>query len=131
MRGSRQTPDSNRFSVGAKRERLLAATIDGRQRRLALSFIFHSLPLRENFARSSEVEETMRKLSIKLLGVVIISATLSSAISPAFALGGCGPNQHRNGWGQCVWGGQNEDWCLRTTGHRATRMPNGTLRCLH
>ena len=33
----------------------------------------------------------MKKLSIKLLGVVIISATLSSAISPAFALGGCGP----------------------------------------
>ena len=34
----------------------------------------------------------MRKLSMKLLGVAIISATLSSAISPAFALGGCGPN---------------------------------------
>jgi hypothetical protein len=77
------------------------------------------------------LEETMKKLSMKLLGVVIISATLSSAITPAFALGGCGPNRHRNGWGQCVWGGQNEDWCLRTTGHPATRMPNGTLRCLH
>jgi hypothetical protein len=73
----------------------------------------------------------MKKLSIKLLGVAIISATLSSAISPAFALGGCGPNRHRNGWGQCVWGGQNQDWCLRTTGHTATRMPDGTLRCLH
>src|SRR5271154_4993326 len=82
-------------------------------------------------SRSSEVEETMKKLSMKLLGVVIISATLSSAVSPAFALGGCGPNRHRNGWGQCVWGGQNQDWCLRTTGHRATRMPDGTLRCLH
>jgi hypothetical protein len=100
-------------------------------KRHAVSFIFRSLPLREKFARSSEVEETMKKLSMKLLGVVIISATLSSAVSPAFALGGCGPNRHRNGWGQCVWGGQNEDWCLRTTGHRATRMPNGTLRCLH
>ena len=56
----------------------------------------------------------MKKLSIKLLGVVLISATLSSAITPAFALGGCGPNRHRNGWGECVWGGQNQDWCLRT-----------------
>jgi hypothetical protein len=73
----------------------------------------------------------MRKLAIKLLGIAIISATLSSAITPAYALGGCGPNRHRNGWGQCVWGGQNQDWCLRTTGHPATRMPNGTLRCLH
>jgi hypothetical protein len=85
----------------------------------------------EKNARSSEVEETMRRLSMKLLGVMIISATLSSAISPAFALGGCGPNRHRNAWGQCVWGGQNQDWCLRTTGHPATRMPNGTLRCFH
>src|SRR6202050_5992125 len=75
--------------------------------------------------------DPMKKLSIKLLGVVLISATLSSAMTPAFALGGCGPNRHRNGWGECVWGGQNQDWCLRTTGHTATRMPNGTLRCLH
>ena len=59
----------------------------------------------------------MKNLSVKLLGLVVLSAVLSSAISPAFALGGCGPNRHRNGWGQCVWGGQNEDWCLRTTGH--------------
>ena len=71
----------------------------------------------------------MKKLAIKLLGVVIVSASLSSAISPAFALGGCGPNRHRNGWGECVWGGQNQDWCLRRTGHPATRMPNGNLRC--
>ena len=46
----------------------------------------------------------MRKLSIKLLGIVLISASLSSAVTPAFALGGCGPNRHRNGWGECVWG---------------------------
>ena len=49
----------------------------------------------------------MKKLSIKLLGVVVISAALSSAITPAFALGGCGPNHHRNGWGQCVWGSKS------------------------
>ena len=48
----------------------------------------------------------MKKLWIKLLGIVLISAALSSAVSPAFALGGCGPNRHRNGWGECVWGGQ-------------------------
>jgi hypothetical protein len=71
----------------------------------------------------------MKKLSIRLLGIVLISAALSSAVSPAFALGGCGPNRHRNGWGQCVWGGQNQDWCLRRTGHPATRAYDGTLRC--
>ena len=39
----------------------------------------------------------MKRLSIMLIGVVIVSAVLSSAVSPAFALGGCGPNRHRNG----------------------------------
>jgi hypothetical protein len=92
-------------------------------RSVALSNIFI------HFHRVRDWEATMKKLAIKLLGVVIVSATLSSAISPAFALGGCGPNRHRNGWGQCVWGGQNQDWCLRTTGHPATRMPNGNLHC--
>jgi hypothetical protein len=72
----------------------------------------------------------MKNLSIKLLGVILISVTLSLAVSPALALGGCGPNRHRNAWGYCIWGGQNQDWCLRTSGHPATRMPNGTLRCL-
>src|ERR1700727_896426 len=93
------------------------------KKRCAIEY-FHSLSLRERRGGDDE-----KKLAIKLLGIVIISATLSSAISPAFALGGCGPNRHRNGWGQCVWGGQNQDWCLRTTGHPATRVPNGTLRC--
>jgi hypothetical protein len=79
--------------------------------------------------RRVRMEAAMKKLSIKLLGIVLISATLSTAITPAFALGGCGPNRHRNGYGYCVWGGQNQDWCLRRTGHPATRMPNGTLRC--
>ena len=71
----------------------------------------------------------MKSLSVKLLGAALISLTLSSAITPAFALGGCGPNRHRNAWGYCAWGGQNQGWCVRHTGHRATRMPNGTLRC--
>lgn len=68
----------------------------------------------------------MRTLLAALPGAVIVVVTLSSS---AFALGGCGPNGHRNAWGYCVFGGQNQDWCLRRTGHPATRMPNGTLRC--
>ncbi len=72
----------------------------------------------------------MKKLSAALLGVVVLSAGLSSLTTPAYALGNCGANGHRDGWGHCVYGGQNQDWCLRKTGHRATRMPNGTMRCL-
>ncbi|MGO9008118.1 MAG: GCG_CRPN prefix-to-repeats domain-containing protein [Beijerinckiaceae bacterium] len=71
----------------------------------------------------------MKRLSAALLGVVIISTALSSAVTPAFALGGCGPNFHRNGAGQCVWGGQNQAWCLRHTGHPAVRAPNGEMIC--
>jgi hypothetical protein len=63
-----------------------------------------------------------------LFGLVALS--LMSISSPASALGGCGPNGHRDGWGRCVFGGQNQDWCIRKTGHPATRMPNGTMRCL-
>ncbi|MHB8884550.1 MAG: GCG_CRPN prefix-to-repeats domain-containing protein [Methylovirgula sp.] len=70
----------------------------------------------------------MKSLRTALLGVAILSATLL-AVAPAFALGGCGPNRHRNPWGRCVWGGQNQAWCVRHTGHPAVRMPNGTLRC--
>jgi hypothetical protein len=55
---------------------------------------------------------------------------ISAAVAPAYALGGCGPNAHRNHWGQCVFGGQNQGWCVHHTGHVATRMPDGTLRCL-
>ena len=72
----------------------------------------------------------MKKLSAALLGVVILSAALSSAVTPAAALGGCGPNGHRSSVsGRCVWGGQNQAWCLRHTGHTAVRMPDGTMRC--
>ena len=46
---------------------------------------------------------SVKKLLIRLAGVVMVSTVLSSAVSPAFALGGCGPNRHRNGWGHCVW----------------------------
>lgn len=72
----------------------------------------------------------MKKLSAALLGAVIVSAAAAMISQPASALGGCGPNGHRNAWGQCVFGGQNQDWCLRKTGHVATRMPDGRLVCL-
>ncbi len=71
----------------------------------------------------------MKKLSATLLGVVILSAALSSAVTPAFALGGCGPNGHRGPYGGCRGGGQNQAWCLRQKGHTAVRMPDGTMRC--
>jgi hypothetical protein len=70
------------------------------------------------------------KFSAALLGIVVLSATLSFLATPASALGGCGPNGHRDGWGHCVFGGQNQAYCIRRTGHPATRMPDGTLRCL-
>jgi hypothetical protein len=73
----------------------------------------------------------MKNISATLLGFVILSATLSSAVTPAFALGGCGPNSHRSSvTGRCIWGGQNQAWCVRHTGHPAVRMPNGELVCI-
>jgi hypothetical protein len=71
----------------------------------------------------------MKKLSAALFGVVILSAALSSAATPAFALGDCGANFHRDAAGRCVWGGQDEHWCLRHTGHAAVRGPNGSWWC--
>ncbi len=70
----------------------------------------------------------MKKLSAALFGVMILSAALSSA-TPAFALGDCGPNGHRNGAGECVFGGQDQGWCMKTTGHPAVRAPNGEMIC--
>lgn len=64
-----------------------------------------------------------------LASTVLLLAAGLSAATPAYALGGCGPNRHRNFYGVCVFGGQREDYCLRRTGHLATRMPNGNLRC--
>jgi hypothetical protein len=72
----------------------------------------------------------MKKASATLLGVVFFFAALSSAVTPAFALGGCGPNHHRSSvTGRCIWGGQNQAWCIRHTGQPAVRMPDGTMRC--
>ena len=71
----------------------------------------------------------VKRFSLALLGAVVLSATLSLAVSPAFALGDCAANYHPNENGKCVFGGQNEDYCLKTKGHPATRMPNGTMVC--
>jgi hypothetical protein len=71
----------------------------------------------------------MKKTSAALLGVVIVSAVLSAAATPAFALGGCGAEFHRDAAGRCVWGGQDEHWCLKHTGHAAAPGPNGTWVC--
>ena len=70
-----------------------------------------------------------KKLSAALLGIVIVSATLAAAVMPASALGECGPNRHRDPWNHCVWGGQNQDWCLRHTGHEAAFGAHGTRWC--
>ena len=73
----------------------------------------------------------MKKVSATLIGVVLVSAAVASAATPAFALGGCGPNFHRSSvTGRCVWGGQNQAWCIRHTGRPAVVMPDGTLRCI-
>ena len=73
----------------------------------------------------------MKPLRSVLLGIVIVSTIVSSAVAPAFALGGCGPNRHRNSvTGHCVFGGQNQSWCLRHTGHTAVRAPNGNVVCI-
>jgi hypothetical protein len=70
------------------------------------------------------------RVKAALLGVMVLSTTLSSAVAPAFALGDCGPNRHRNAFGYCVWGGQNQAWCLRHTGHTSTPGPDGTRWCV-
>jgi hypothetical protein len=70
----------------------------------------------------------MKALRPVLLGAAIAAATLSS-VAPAFALGGCGPNGHRDAWGRCEWGGQNQNWCLRQTGHPSTYVGHGVWRC--
>src|SRR5665213_1670459 len=78
---------------------------------------------------STHVEVFMKKLSATLLGVVVLSAAVASAVTSALALGGCGANMHRGAGNRCYWGGENEAWCLKHTGHTAVRMPNGEMVC--
>jgi hypothetical protein len=73
----------------------------------------------------------MKPLRSVLLGIVIVSTIVSSAVAPAFALGGCGPNRHRNSvTGRCIFGGQNQGWCMKHTGRAAVRAPNGNMVCI-
>jgi len=60
---------------------------------------------------------------------VLTASLISIAITPAYALGGCGPNRHRGWGGHCYWGGQHQSWCLRHTGHRAVPNGHGALVC--
>ena len=71
----------------------------------------------------------MKKVSAVLVSGLVAFTVLTTAVSPALALGGCGPNAHRGYGGRCYFGGQNQGWCMRRTGHAATRMPNGELVC--
>lgn len=73
----------------------------------------------------------MKKL-LPLFGLAaLLAVDLSYATTPASALGGCGPNRHRSSvTGRCIWGGQNQAWCVRHTGHRAIRTPSGRLVCV-
>ena len=70
----------------------------------------------------------MKTTTLALLGAVTLATALAST-TPASALGNCGPNRHRNAAGYCVFGGQNQDWCLRHTGHRAGYGPGGARYC--
>ena len=71
----------------------------------------------------------MSKRILAVLGSLVLSAGLWTAATPASALGACGPNGHRNPWGRCVFGGQNQAWCLRHTGHVAGYGAYGTRWC--
>lgn len=73
----------------------------------------------------------MKKL-LPLFGLAaLLAVDLSYTTTPASALGGCGPNRHRSSvTGRCIWGGQNQSWCIRHTGRPAVRMPNGRLVCV-
>lgn len=68
---------------------------------------------------------TIAKLA--LCGLAIV--TFASISSSAYAFGGCGRNGHRNAWGACVYGGQNQGYCAAVGGTRV-RMPNGNVRCV-
>lgn len=72
----------------------------------------------------------MKKYAIALLGALALAISIGSMMAePAHALGACGRNYHRNALGKCVWGGQNQNWCLRHRGHTAGRGPRGTRWC--
>jgi hypothetical protein len=87
-------------------------------------------PMKEIEMFTTSQVARMKKISVALLGAVVLTTAAFSTVSPALALGDCGPNGHRGPFGHCRWGGQNEAWCLRHTGHVATPGPGGTKWCV-
>ena len=71
----------------------------------------------------------MKSFAAAALGAAVLAIGLSSFTVPASALGACGPNSHRSPSGRCVFGGQNQAWCARHTGHAAGYGAYGTRWC--
>lgn len=72
----------------------------------------------------------MKNAFLAVAGLAALAVNISVDTTPASALGGCGPNRHRSSvTGRCIWGGQNQAWCLRHTGHTAVPGPGGTWIC--
>ena len=69
----------------------------------------------------------MSKYAAVLLEVVVLSAALFSVATPASALGGCGPNGHRNAWGRCVLGDKIRPGAFEGPAIRQHACP--TARC--
>lgn len=72
----------------------------------------------------------MKRFVVATLGAAALSISVGMMmVEPAFALGACGFNFHRNAYGRCVFGGQNQNWCLRHRGHTAGYGSHGTRWC--
>jgi hypothetical protein len=67
---------------------------------------------------------------LKIITSLVLISTVASVVTPALALDGCGRNAHRNASGVCTYGGQNQNYCLVTTGRRAVQVSDGTWRCI-
>lgn len=67
------------------------------------------------------------RATVALFGLALLTVAADS--SPAYAFGGCGRNGHRNAWGACVFGGQNQGYCA-AVGGTPVRMANGNVRCV-
>ncbi|HXT09049.1 MAG TPA: hypothetical protein VN715_19195 [Roseiarcus sp.] len=71
----------------------------------------------------------MKKFSAVFISGLFAAVLASSAVAPAYALGGCGPNRHRGAGGRCVAGGQHQGWCKHHTGHVAHGNGRGRDVC--
>jgi hypothetical protein len=72
----------------------------------------------------------MRKHIVAAFGAAALAISLGMMmVEPASALGGCGFNGHRNAYGLCAAGGQNQNWCRRHKGQHARYVGGGIFRC--